>query len=165
MAVDAAPAVHRVKNGSAQQRKTKQTDSDERAIPLAHRHADRENRESWYSHKQTATSISIQLLSCGHSAPRMTCLILQTCAGFVDGMGAGLFAVCTIGFCLIRQSSASPIVCFHQSTRFLRLHRRAKALGLVVPWINERRGEAPFRRFSWPVTPHWSHHLPSGDQM
>ena len=42
----------------------------------------------------------------------------------------------------MRQSSASPIVCFHQSTRFLRLLRRAKAFGLVVPWINERREEA-----------------------
>jgi hypothetical protein len=28
-----------------------------------------------------------------------------------------------IGFCLIRQSSASPIVCLHQSSRFLRTRR------------------------------------------
>ena len=71
----------------------------------------------------------------------------RTCAGIVAVMGAGSFAVYTIGFCLIRQSSTSPIVCFHQSTKFLGLHRRAKALGLVVPWINERRGGIS-RRFS-----------------
>jgi hypothetical protein len=44
-----------------------------------------------------------------------------------------------IGFCLIRQSSASPIVCSYQSTRFLRLHRTAE--GALV---NERRERGIF---------------------
>jgi hypothetical protein len=60
--------------------------------------------------------------------------------------------VCTIGFCLIRQSSASPIVCFHQSTRFLRLHRRAKALGWLCLGLTSGGGRQ-LPRFSWPVTP------------
>jgi hypothetical protein len=51
-----------------------------------------------------------------------------------------------IGFCLIRQSSVSPIVCVHQSNQL----SRAYSIGMprrfwVVPWINERR--------SWELSP------------
>ncbi len=55
---------------------------------------------------------------------------------------------CTIGFCLMRQSSASPIVCFHQSIRFLRLLRRAKALGWLCLGLTSGGGKGNSRRFS-----------------
>jgi hypothetical protein len=51
----------------------------------------------------------------------------------------------------MRQSSASPIVCFHQSTRFLRLHREPRRW-VGVPWINERRGERQLPPLFLPVT-------------
>ena len=47
----------------------------------------------------------------------------------------------------MRQSSASPIVCFHQSTRFLRLLRRAKALGWLCLGLTSG-GRGISRRFS-----------------
>ena len=46
----------------------------------------------------------------------------------------------TIGFCLIGRSSASPIVCFHQSNQDCRAHSIGRPRRfLVVPWTNERR--------------------------
>jgi hypothetical protein len=49
-----------------------------------------------------------------------------------------------IGFCLIRQSSVSPIVCVHLSNQVSGPH----SIGMprrfmVVPWTNERRVGAP----------------------
>ncbi len=49
----------------------------------------------------------------------------------------------TIGFCLIRQSSTSPIVWFHQSNQIPAAHfirNQGAALFWVVSWTNERRG-------------------------
>src|SRR6266487_3528290 len=64
--------------------------------------------------------------------------------GMLDDIRAGSFAVCTIGSCLIRQSFASPIVCVHQSTRFLRLLSRAKALvGLCLGLTSGGRRQLP----------------------
>jgi hypothetical protein len=49
-----------------------------------------------------------------------------------------------IGFCLIRQSSVTPIVSVHQSNQLSGPH----SIGIprrfmVVPWTNERRVGAP----------------------
>jgi hypothetical protein len=45
-----------------------------------------------------------------------------------------------IGFCPIKQSSISPIVCFHQSNQNCRAHSGCpRRSSRVVPWTNERR--------------------------
>jgi len=49
-----------------------------------------------------------------------------------------------VGFCLIRQSSASRIVCFHESNQITAAHAAQDSQGTcwLLPWINERRGGA-----------------------
>jgi len=68
------------------------------------------------------------------------------------------FETSTIGFCLIRQSSASPIVCFHQSNQIpahtSNLHWRAKALVGCVLNMERRRDATAAAFFAGDGTAH-----------
>jgi hypothetical protein len=76
----------------------------------------------------------------------------------------------TVGFCLIRQSSASLIVCFDQSNQIPAPHSIGMPRHFLgVPWTNERCGwELPplFFRVTRPDASMTSrpHHSPSSNQ-